>query len=478
MTTIKQYIKRSAFLLIPAMTLFGSCGKDFLNYPPELELPEAESMTSETRIEAQVTGLYNSLKNGSFYAGRYQIYNDIRGEEFLNRTGNVVTGFSTYQFSNDPGDSYIASFWSQGYLTINRANKFLADIESVGEDIISAEVKANFIAEAKFVRALTYYALIQLFAKPYTLDNGASRGIPLRLLPETTNENNNLAPSSVGDIYTQILKDLNEAEADIDETRSSDFNINRAHKNSVIALKTRIYLAQGNYASVVTEGDKLVPQSAPYIAPSGVDNQLVAVEDLFPSSKTKENILSWPYETNNAPGTQNQLGYYYNIGNIEYYLNPETPGIFASEKWPVSDARKALYTGQYDDYNILTKWGGTPYLDWVPVIRYAEVMLNLAEANAEVGNAARATALLEAVRHRSDADYEFDDLSSKENLVEAILLERRIELLGEGFRAPDLQRRNTPLPAIGLGSPVAASEDRYVFPIPTNEAVTNPGVTQ
>jgi len=477
---MKIYRKYSRFCFLGILTasiFLGSCGKNFLDAPPILNLPEDVSMDTKARIEAQTVGLYASLKNGNFYAGRYQIYNDIRGDEFINRTNNVVTGFGVYMFTNDPSDTYVANFWIQGYLTINRINKFLHDIELVKEGIITDVEKSEFISEAKFIRALTYYALIQLFAKPYTLDNGASKGIPLRLNPETTIANNSHPSSPVKDIYAQILKDLEDAEKFISAPRAGDYAFTRAHKNTVIALKTRVFLAMANYQQVLVEGKKLVSATAPFQAPSGITHALAPnIVDVFKNYKTAENIFSFPYAANNAPGTQNQLGFYYNAGNIEYYLNTGSTGIFSNPNWPSEDSRKSQLTTLYPNstWNLLTKWGIAPFLDWVPVIRYAEVLLNVAEAEAEVGDEKRAIALLEAIRHRSNPGYEFKDLSDKQKIIDAILLERRIELLGEGFRAPDLQRRLQPLPAVGTGRTVPFSDNRYTFPIPTDEVLINP----
>jgi len=481
MKILKKYnINKALFLVIPFAVLTSSCGKDFLSLAPELSLPEENSYDTKSRIEAQISGLYGSLKAGTFYAGRYQIYNDIRGEEFVNRTSNSVTGFSTYQFTNDPSDSYIANFWAQGYLTINRANKFIIDFEQVTNNVVTEDEKKAFISEAKFVRALTYYSLVQLFAKPYALDAGASPGIPLRLNAETSTDNNNLALSPVKDIYAQILKDLNEAEQGLPVTvTNATARTTRAHRNTAIALKTRVYLAMGDFPNVILEGNKIVSATAPFKATTGVLHELNATPNQgFSNFTTLESVLSWPYETTNAPGTQNQLGYYYNVGNLEYYLNPNSPGIYASPQWPATDLRKSALTRIYAlsatlNVPMLTKWGVTPYLDWVPVIRYSEVLLNLAEAEAEAGSLTRAEALLEAVRFRSDPAYVFPALGTKSELINAILLERRIEFLGEGFRAPDLQRRLAPLPAIGLGTPVPVTDNRYVFPIPTNEKLTN-----
>src|SRR5690606_42124182 len=96
--------------------------------------------------------------------------------------------------------------------------------------------------------------------------------------------------------------------------------------------------------------------------------------------------------------------------------------------------------------NILTKFSAaSPYLDWIPVIRYSEVLLNLAEAEAEAGSQTRALALLKAVRNRSDAAYTFPAFAYKDASVSAIHLDLRIEFLGEGLRVLDLPSRNMPI---------------------------------
>ncbi len=458
--------------------VFTSCKKDFLDKQAELSIPEDMTFETPERILAQVNGLYSSVKQGELFGGRYLIYNDIRAEEFQNRTSNVVTGFSSYQFTNDPSDSYIANFWIVGYLTINRINKFLADFElPENQGVVTDEVKAIYIAEAKFLRAFTYSALVQLFAQPYTLDNGASRGLPLRLTPNTTSEGNSMPSSTVAQVYTQILQDLDDAEANLPESA----NVTRAHKNTAIALKTRIYLRMGQYDKVLPEAEKIVSPSAPFQAPGGVTHRLAEnVAAVFGQEAAQpENILSFPMDNTNAPGTQNQLGYYYNAGNIEYYLNRGAGSILSdSTGWPLTDARRLNFVENYNaNWTILTKYSADPpYLDWIPAIRYAEVLLNTAEAEAEAGSLERAHALVSAVRERSDDSYTVPEFTTKEIALETIFLERRIELLGEGFRAPDIQRRLLPFNSVGAGASIPHDDSRYVFPIPTREILTNPEV--
>jgi hypothetical protein len=473
--------KKIGILSLALTMSLSSCKEDFLKAIPELDLSDATVFSTPARVESQVIGLYASAKSGALFGGRYLIYNDIRAEEFVNRAPNSVTGYSTYQGNQDQSDTYIANFWNQGYLTINRANLFLEGLEA-NPTIVSTALATNYRGEAKFLRALTYFSLVQIFAKPHALDNGASPGLPLRLKGETSSANNNLPRSTVAQIYAQVLKDLNEAETELPDTYGTPLlRTTRAHKNTAIALKTRVLLAKKDYVAVITEANKLVPTAAPFKSANRVAHELQAdVVSVFRAPYTTvESILSFPMSETNAPGTQNQLGYYFNESNVEYYINTGPTGIYSNSQFRTSDDRKAkltVATTKIAAFPSSLKFNGpSPYIDYVPNIRYAEILLNLAEAEAEGGSQDRALALLQAVHERSDKGYDFGTLD-KAGLVKAILTERRIELFAEGFRTNDIVRRAEPINSFGAGALIMPSEARYVFGIPLLEVQTNPGI--
>ncbi len=469
--------KISAVALAMLMSI-SSCKESFLEAVPETNISDVSAFDTPARVLSQVNGIYGSVKNGNFLGGRYPIYNDIRAEEFVNRTTNNVTGYATYQGNQDPGDTYIGNFWTQGYLTINRINLFLEGL-AANSSKVDATLATQYSGEVKFIRALTYFSLVQIFAKPYVLDK-AGPGLPLRLKGEVSTANSELKRSTVAEVYDQILKDLNEAEAALPDDYSTPLlRTTRAHKNTAIALKTRVLLAKGDFAGVITEGNKIVSATAPFKSSTRVPHALQAdVVSVFRAPYTStESILSFPMADTNSPGTQNQLGYYFNMGNLEYYLNNSGSGILASTKWPASDDRRSKMISQDPKIGFYpTKFSNvSPFLDYVPNIRYAEVLLNVAEAEAEAGSTARAQALLEAVRNRSDASYKFGTLD-KAGLIDAILLERRIELLAEGFRSNDVLRRGQPLNSFGAGALIQPTAANYIYGIPLTEQQTNPGL--
>ncbi len=111
-------------------------------------------------------------------------------------------------------------------------------------------------------------------------------------------------------------------------------------------------------------------------------------------------------------------------------------------------------------------------------MRYAEVLLSYAEAAAETNDLIKATELLYAVRQRSDPSYVFaaEEIGSKTALINTILTERRIELLGEGLRPVDIQRRVQAFPAkagaIGTAPRVEPAASNYIWPISGDELST------
>ena len=382
-------MKKNLLYILMAVGLvqMTSCAKEtFVNPVPTNVISDLTAFDSKDRIEGQVRSIYASIKNSGMYGGRYQIFNDIRGGDFNNERTNVVTGFDVWNYTpSNSSTNSVQNHWSRAYYVINLANVFLDGMATKGTAIVGATVSNNYQAEARLLRAMSYYSLLQLYARPYWDGNGSKPGVPLRLKGNTGSDDYALARASVGEVYNQILADLNFAEANLPLTNSSATNNTiRAHRNTAIALKTRVYLSMRKYAEVITEANKIVSASAPFKASTGVAHELQAdVTNVFKTYTTTESILSMPFASNETPGTQNQLGYYYgpaafNGGNGEYSLLPT--GILASTEWKSTDKRRnmvAVYTGK----SYLTKYSvASVFTDFAPVIRYAEVLLNLAEA--------------------------------------------------------------------------------------------------
>src|SRR5690554_123036 len=475
---MKTLIK--SILILGVVMASFSCNEELLNPIPKTTFSDAVVFNTPDRIEQVLNGLYSNLKGGQMYGGRLLVYNDIRAEEFLNRTTNGVTGLATWQHTVLSSTNEVQNLWSDGYLAINRANIFIQGVND-NPDVLEASVAQNYIAQARVIRGLIYFSLVQMYARPYAENNGASPGLPLRLMPELSDENNDLARSSVAEVYAQILEDLNFGEQNLAlENGSAYLNTTRIHRNTAIALKTRVYLAMGDYANVITESNKIVSATAPFTASTGVMHALQDdVANVFSEPyTTSESIFSMPFTENNLPGTQNGLGSYYNPGPNgigDYYLNMEE-GIFAQPVFDAASDDRAgwIYPTEGGPEYLYKFPRGTQHLDYVPVIRYAEVLLNLSEALVRSGgDQGRALALLNAVRTRSNPAGGYAALASTAAFVDAILMERRLEFIGEGLRNFDLMRTLQPIPGKANVQKVEPSSANYIWPISARELLYN-----
>ena len=463
-----------------------SCDKDLLIPIPQTSITDITSFDTPERVLNQARSMYQALKNGNFYGGRYIAYGDIRGEDFINETTNVVTGFDVWNL-NPTGTSTnsVQNLWAQAYYTINLCNLFIDGMAAKGSAVVGAALSANYLGEAKLVRALSYYSLLQLYARPYADGNGSKPGLPLRLTGIKGSGSSDLARSSVAAVYTQILSDLDYAETNLPLVNATaELNTTRAHRNTAIALKTRVYLSMQNYTGVITEANKIVVGLvAPFSATTGVIHALQpSITTVFTTYNTTESIFSLPMTATSGdnPGTQNSLASYYvrsgtALGSAEYSLNAS--GILANANWGAADVRRTalVYLNVATGKKFSSKYQvASPYTDYPPVIRYSEVLLNLAEALARTNSTvnAKALALVKAVRSRSDASA-IVVATTQPDLINAIMLERRIEFLGEGLRNNDLMRLMETIPAKGSVSAKNSTETGYIWPISSNELSLN-----
>jgi len=475
-----------------ALVMVSSCKRELLSPVPQTFVADATAFDTPARIANQVTALYQTYKNGNFYGGRAQIAGDIRAEDFINETTNGVTGYNEWLL-NTTGTSqnFVKNMWAQAYQVINGCNLFIDGMAAKGTSVVGTALSNNYLGEARFLRAASYLKLLEHYARPFADGNGSKPGLPLRLVGIKESGFSALARSTVAEVYTQIIADLDFAEANLPvgyfttgTTADPAKNTTRAHRNTAIALKTRVYLAKQDYAKVITEANKIVGQNtAPFSATSGVAHALQAsIVNVFRTPyTTTESIFSMPMTSTagDNPGTQNQLGFYWSksTGGGEFSLN--LSGIIADAGWTATDARRGFVATVSSKPYLNTKFNApSPYTDYAPVIRYSEVLLSLAEALARTntGVNARALALLNAVRQRSDATTTLAP-SDQAALIAAILTERRIEFLGEGLRNFDLMRLLQTIPAKGTVLAKPAGESGYIWPISADELSLNPLMT-
>jgi len=513
-TIHKNKFSALKFVLIAALGFgsFTSCTDDnVIALEPFNQVSEAAAFTTPALIELSVTGMYNAAQIGIYNgAGRGYPFGaafiqqgDNRGEDAVN-----IAGFYqlTYTATYDPTTANNVFYWSDTYRLINRANLVLEGVEgAVANGIITQEVANDYIGQAKFFRAIAHQELMWHFAKPYNDTPGATHlGVPYRDFAINTTESIDLAltlgRNTVAECYTRILEDLNDAEAlmDTKAERGGTLGIVRATKESAIAFKTRAYLHMRNWPMVITEGTKLNGLYALTASPDGVFGDA--------GYNNSESIFSMENTALNNPGVNAALGSQYNRRGLVCI----SPIIWRNPAWLVDDLRReegvlvrtvggVKYTNKYKD--------GVTYTDPSPVMRYAEVLLNMAEAYARIpGSEGLALTALNTVRNRSLAlpatqQYLAANFLTPASLVEGIINERRIEFAMEGRRWPDIHRLQNdnlapivgiptkvgngtpPAAAFTLGTPYtgpygveafAYSSKEFLWPIPQQEVNNNP----
>jgi hypothetical protein len=448
-------------LFLGSVSLFPAC-KDFLEKEPPLYVTEKDVFEDPDRLEANVNSLYGGLKDQRSLGGKLFVIVDNIGEDFINISGNGYELDITYNMKVglDRQENY--EFWRYTYLAINRVNTFLKNIENYKE-----QAGANYdkyVAEAKFVRALSYYYLHQLYTTPYVIDPNA-KSVPLRLIAEGDLTNNDLARSSSQEVINQILSDLSASSA-LSVGNGSEALVTRATQGAAEALRQRIYLLKGEWDNVIASGDKITGYS--------LASDIVTI--FRPPYITSENIFSLPFASTNRPGQQYATGYYY-IGGRSMEIDVKTGVVSIPGYGNLKDARIAQFTTIPSEGRLYTKYTNATYVDWLPIFRYAEVLLNSAEAYYNKGQYAEVVAILKQIRSRSldpaDDTLTLDGLTG-EALKTALYNERRLEFMGEGQRGLDLLRRGEtiikqPGTVYELVTKPEQGINGYIWPIPQFE---------
>ncbi len=404
-------------------------------------------------------GIYGSAKNTIAYKGT--AYADIRGEDIISLSSNVYECYSVYEMAVGLSTTDNTQTWSSLYYVINEVNTFLENIES--NRAVVGDLYNQYVSEAKFLRALSFYYLNKLYALPYKL-GADSKSIPLRLKAVNSPDDNNLACSTVSAVFEQILSDVSEDNLlSLPKANKSYEGITRATQAAARVLKQRVYLEKEDWKNAILQGEAI----AGY-------NLLGSLSQVFDNNINAEVIFSFPMSDTNKGTDQTALAYYYSTGNI--FILDDVLGYYSIPEYALPyDTRISDLTTEKDSKFLLRKFkDSNTYLDWVPIFRYAEVKLNLAEAYYNDNQVGKAKQALKDVRHRSipeEKDLLVIDELQGDKLIKAIYNERRAEFVGEGLRSIDIHRRGEAFnKRNGVYQP---TDGGYIWPIPTSERIVN-----
>lgn len=463
-------MKKTIFLGLVLSGLLGTTAcTDSLMQDPITSKTQANFLRNETEVEEYVNATYGALQANGLY-GLYlpaaaEIPSDNTYDEVPANDDGIYGQLD--QFTTIPTNSIVTSIWLGSYIPIQRANVVLNRIGSV--TYASTTTRDARIGEMKFLRALLYFNLVRLYGD-----------VPL-VTQETTDPNTYFGQgrTTAAQVYTQIIKDLTEA---ITVLPTTSTQAGRVRQTAAQTLLAKVYLTQKNYSAalpllqavVATGRHALQSSPATVFALNNENNSEIIFAVQFASGLNGNTLGSIMFQQFSPSGT---------VSGAKGHNLP-TKQLYAL--YNTTDRRRGTYLDVTS--------AGTPYLkklaaptvitdggsDFV-VLRYADVLLMLAEVQNELANTTDAATNLNLIRTR--AGLAATTATTQATLRAAIDLERRLELVGEGHRWFDLQRSGNAVAVMNAyfqstGTLITVNSNELVLPIPQSQVNTDPSILQ
>lgn len=461
-------------LSLVAIVGFYSCDSE-LDIAPTDILIEQEVFSDRATAESALAGVYNKLFRASV-GSTYVIGDASLPYVGLPENSSYANFFDGNLISDN---TTVGEIWRGYYEAINLANVFIARIPEVGT--YEETIERQHIAEAKFNRAYAYWALLSFYGSKALIGNPDGLGVPLQLNPYNGFNDSDLIPRSTNaEVYAQIVKDLTEAFEDLPLTHDTALKTRaRATKGTAQAMLSRVYLYNKKYELCVSASDEVLANSN-YELQSDLLDVFPPNEEGTTSSFSEETIFGFPVSGNNGNFQFGPHGIYFY--NKNYWATSD----FINSMDPNDKRRTELiFKGNPNITNPIRakemttfKFNNNYQRDDIQVIRLAEIMLNKAEALAQL-NGVNATSvdLLNDIKERAGLDpVAVDDFGTKAELLDALYRERYVETAFEGRARFDFIRTDRPLRVGTL------TDDQKTFPIPLREIeladgilVQNPG---
>jgi len=479
MKKINKYI-----LSIFAVLAFMACDDEIDRLQPFTEGNPETFFTTVSTFQNGVDGIYRQLWNyysspGSGLQGIPDILSDNVILVQTGRRSNEV--YFDYRYNPNTAGA-IPLYWSEAYEAVNVANLVIGAIDNLPD----GPEKDNILGQALAARAYAHFDLARIFAKIPTqsADANASNGIVYVKVEDGDTADPFAQPTreSVSSNYAEIIGDLERASSLIGD----DNGEGRLNKDGVFGILSRVYLYNGDYQKAIDAADEVTTALA-----NGTE-----LPDVYTDASAAGIVFELSINTTTEAGGNN-VGVLYSQSNAtstisEYALDFDFFNSIAAD-----DLRRKVIqfvgTNQGNNYNAALKFLGEAgqvngRVD-VKVIRAAEVLLNKAEAQFELGLTADALVSLNELRSQRFTPFTAGTEEGA-SLEAAIQFNRRVELCLEGHRFFDLKRRGESVSRSsngdiidGSGTPaevltLASGDFRFQLPIPTDETAANANLSQ
>ena len=473
-----------------------SCA-DLNENPVGLFSPEGFYKTKKD-VESGIFGAYSSLASEPLFGRQFLSAIMLRSDMVdIGNRGTAAERIQVNDFTMDASNGMVARFWPIWFQVISAANSAEAGAKRL--PLPEAEINP-LIAEAKFVRAFSYYHLVRNFGNLPYIDTFISDPESVKTIGKTSEE----------EIYKKIIADLEYGKQWLPDKQASDVR-SRPSKGAAAAYLASIYLTQGNYAKAYAEAKFVIDNKDKFGYRLEADYQ-----DLFVATKAdaiKETIFAVDFLGNISSGNYNDDLMPNMVGN----RLPEVggfgvlvPSLKVYSTWDSRDYRKKVsfqdtlvigtrvipYTAFPDPRPHIDKWRRFPgtsgaggrfsdfnYNDF----RYAEILLIAAEAIGEIsGPNDEAYGYLNQIRTRARNaagkqqafPQNVPTNLNKQDFINLVMEERRLELAFEFKRWYDIKRRKLGdivfkgANSLEPRSAFDANRD-YLMPIPSTEIAIN-----
>jgi hypothetical protein len=464
-------MKKLIFIISLTSLIVSSCGKAFIEILPVSTVTIDVLYKTDKDFADALVGCY-TLCDG-IYDGNYEYISELCGDDMEHQwaTESIAVRLDYFTYSND--EAMITDYWRNHYKLISRCNLILDKIASADVSVVTK--KDRVIGEAKFLRALAYFNLVRAFGD-----------IPIILTPISFEESYKAGREKVSKVYSEVIyKDLLDAESKL-SVKYTGVDVGRATQGAAKALLGTAYLTQKDYVNaetklkeVTTLGYALLPN----------------FNDLWDYSKNEhhsEYIFDIEYEAGGGNGSNLTNTHMPQDATIQSFFGIMGGGgsdlcpsdSLLNNLFVAGDKRKAktvangftnnsgvfvplAVTGLRRSftmkYTTAVAAGGDSPANF-KVIRYADVLLMLAEALNENGKTTEALTYLNMVRTRAGVPL-YTGLAQSPTR-EKILMERRLELSFEGHRWFDLLRTGRAFQVMGK---LGMQPYMTLFPIPLSE---------
>jgi len=391
---------------------------------------------------------------------------DLMGEDFLMNEKGSAWFWYDYKYwvrgeINNTSDRPFV-WWNEFYKYINNANNIIANIDGAqGSSADRNDVKGQSFG----IRAFSYLNLIQMYQRTY-IGHENDPGVPLYVEP-TSKTTEGKGRGTVEEVYEQINLDVDSAIFYLEKAGPAR---HKSHISLAVAngLKARVALIQNKWSDAASYAQASIDAHIATIDETS-DHRMSTEEIIAGFNAISSNGWMWGSQVNNEQATSWASFYSHMDADIEGYAKNARKCIasWVYDQIQENDIRKQWFNGalaedavsgselSYNQFKFRVPGKGSYAGDNV-YMRAAEMYLIIAEANCRLGQYAPArNALNDLIGYKNPdyADYlatvpdgmilTLQSAGPINTLLDEIILQRRIELWGEGFRVYDIMRLKT-----------------------------------